>query len=107
MEIIKKNQSQVFNYDTITAYEYASKNKYINIGLVKINGRYPKQNFIINQDVTELIYINNRLRTVFTIFRRCCHNFSKRKIFFQRQLYCSNTMYSPLDTRTNKNHKII
>ena len=57
MEIIKKNQSQVFNYDTITAYEYASKNKYINIGLVKINGRYPKQNFIINQDVTELIYI--------------------------------------------------
>ena len=50
MEIIKKNQSQVFNYDTITAYEYASKNKYINIGLVKINGRYPKQNFIINQE---------------------------------------------------------
>ena len=33
MEIIKKNQSQVFNYDTITAYEYASKNKYININI--------------------------------------------------------------------------
>ena len=57
MEVIKKAQSQVFKNGAITAYEYASKNKKINIGLVKINGRHPQQDFIINQKVTELVYV--------------------------------------------------
>ena len=57
MEVIKKEQSQVFNSGAITAHEYASKNKNINLGLIEIKGRHPQQDFITNQEVTELVYI--------------------------------------------------
>lgn len=59
MEVIKKDQSQVFKNGAITAHEYASTNNQINIGLVEIKGRHPQQDFITNQDVTELVYIIN------------------------------------------------
>lgn len=57
MEVIRKNQSKIFKNGAITAHEYDSKNNSINIGLVEINGRHPQQDFITNQDVTELVYV--------------------------------------------------
>lgn len=57
MEVIKKGQSQVFHNGAITSYEYASKNKKINIGLVEIKGRHPQQDFVTNREVTELVYV--------------------------------------------------
>lgn len=66
MEIIKKEQSQVFKNGPIIAREYTTKNKKINIGLIKIKGRYPQQDFITNQEVTELVYVINGSVELFT-----------------------------------------
>ena len=57
MEVIKKSQSQVFQNGNITAIEYSSTNPSINVALVEINGRHPQTDFLINEKVTELVYV--------------------------------------------------
>jgi len=57
MEITKKDQSQIFHNGNITAHEYPTQNKNISGGYVEINGRYPKEGWICNQDCTELVFV--------------------------------------------------
>lgn len=57
MEIIKKEQEQVFKNANIIAHEFESQNPNINIGLVEINGRHPEEDFLVNEKVTELVYL--------------------------------------------------
>jgi mannose-6-phosphate isomerase class I len=57
MEYLKKKQSQIFINGNIVAREYITKNKNINIALVEIKGRHPKENWIVNKEVTELTFI--------------------------------------------------
>ncbi len=57
MEIIKKGQEQIFKNGNIIAHEYSSINQNINIGLVEIKGRHPQQDFLVNEKVTELVYL--------------------------------------------------
>lgn len=57
MEYLKKEQSKTFKLGNIVAHEFSIKNKDINIALVEINGRHPQQNWLINEKVTELIYV--------------------------------------------------
>ena len=57
MEYLKKEQSQTFTNGNIVAHEYSTKNKNINFAIVEIKGRHPQENWLINQDCTELTYV--------------------------------------------------
>lgn len=57
MEYLKKDQSQTFKVGNVIAHEFPTKNEKINFALVEIKGRHPQQNWLINENCTELTYI--------------------------------------------------
>lgn len=59
MKIVKKIEAIVHkNSDTCFATEYPSDDKDINIGIVKIEGRYPESGYALNEVCKELAYVS-------------------------------------------------
>lgn len=55
--VIRQDAKRYTNSPNCTAFEYATKNAEINIGIVEINGRYPNEGYAINHECTEIGYI--------------------------------------------------
>lgn len=58
MKIIRKNQTKEYkNSNVCTALEYPLGDKDINGAVIKLNGRYPDKNKVVNLKCKELAYI--------------------------------------------------
>ena len=58
MKIIHKNQAEIHeNSDVCSAIEYPSDDKGINGAVVKLNGRYPDKDRVVNLKCKEMVYI--------------------------------------------------
>ena len=58
MKIIHQADAQEFkNSDNCIAYEYPLGDKDINGALIKLNGRYPDEGYVVNEICKELVYV--------------------------------------------------
>lgn len=58
MKIVRKHQAKEFkNSDACIAYEYELEDKDINGALIKLDGRYPEKDFVVNEVCKELVYV--------------------------------------------------
>jgi mannose-6-phosphate isomerase-like protein (cupin superfamily) len=58
MKVVRKNQTKEFrNSEVCMATEYPLGDKDINGAIVKLNGRYPDKNKVVNLKCKELAYI--------------------------------------------------
>jgi len=57
MKIIKFTETRMIKAGYLESYDYDANDPDMNLGVVKINGRHPKQNYVINTGCKELFYI--------------------------------------------------
>lgn len=58
MKVIHKNQTEIFkNSDVCVAIEYPLNDKDINGAIIKLNGRYPDKERVVNLKCKELVYV--------------------------------------------------
>lgn len=58
MKVIERNQTKEFrNSEVCTAIEYPLGDKDINGAVIKLNGRYPDNGKVVNQECKELAYV--------------------------------------------------
>lgn len=55
--VTRQDTKRYTNSPNCTAFEYATKNAEINMGIVEITGRYPNEGHAINHKCTEIGYI--------------------------------------------------
>jgi len=58
MKIVRKNQTKEFKNSAVcTGVEFPLEDKDINFSIIKVNGRYPDKNKVVNLKCKELAYI--------------------------------------------------
>jgi len=58
MRFVRASNAKRFkNAETCTAYEYETGSKDINIARIEIRGRYPLEGGAVNNEVSELVYV--------------------------------------------------
>jgi mannose-6-phosphate isomerase-like protein (cupin superfamily) len=57
MKYIKKENTLEFKNGDLTTIEYPFNDKDINCAIVTLKGRHPKEDWILNQECKELVYI--------------------------------------------------
>jgi mannose-6-phosphate isomerase-like protein (cupin superfamily) len=58
MKLVKSSQTQEFkNSDACTAFEYPLGDKDINGAVIKLDGRYPEDGYVINEVCKEIAFV--------------------------------------------------
>jgi mannose-6-phosphate isomerase-like protein (cupin superfamily) len=58
MKYIPRSQAKKFtNNDTVNVLEYPTKDPDIDAAIATVNGKYPKNGFVVNEECKELLYV--------------------------------------------------
>ncbi|MDR0957287.1 MAG: cupin domain-containing protein [Candidatus Nomurabacteria bacterium] len=59
MKIIKKSDAEIIKHGGVESAEYNTGNADLNMAVVTVNGRHPKQNYTMNTECKEILYFIN------------------------------------------------